>query len=485
MLNENALKWLETRGLDPELAVKLGFESSANRGGELVIPYYVGTEVVNHKYRKLGDKEFRQDAGATKCFWNFNVICDVSLADQPLIITEGELDAMAAIQCGYQRVISVPDGAPSSEIGDREDSAKYTYVDHARSALSEVKTIILAVDSDKAGQRLLNDLALRLGKARCQWIKYPKGCKDLNDALQHYGEKGVHKSIQTAKFIHVEGVYRMSELPPYPERQGVSTGMSFLNPHYRVRMGDFCVVTGIPSYGKTTFVNDLCCRMVEAHGWTVAWASFEQHPQADHRRALREWYMRRPEYQCLPEDLARADAWIDAHFVFIVPSDDELATLDWFMEMAAVAVIRHSARMVILDPWNEMDHERPRDMSLTEYTGYAIKELKRFARKFDVHTIVVAHPYKMTAGEEPGLYSISDSAHWANKADIGIVVHRDSPEDPIAKISVKKSRYHEQIGKPGSVYAKYVPEQRRFEEVPVEWLERREAEEKSTRRKSA
>ena len=103
----------------------------------------------------------------------------------------------------------------------------------------------------------------------------------------------------------------------------------------------------------------------------------------------------------------------------------------------------------------------------------AIKELKRFARKFDVHLIVVAHPTKMTAGEEPGLYSISDSAHWANKADVGMVIHKDDPQDVLAKISVRKSRYHDQIGKPGTVYAKYNPDSRRFEGVPTEFINTR------------
>lgn len=479
MLNESAVKWLEARGLDPELAVKLGFASEGSGGGErLIIPYVVGSDVVNHKYRGLGEKTFRQDKGATKCFWNFNAICDVGLADQPLIITEGELDALAAMQAGFQRVVSVPDGAPSSEQGESADTSKYTYLDHARAALKDVREIILAVDSDEAGKRLLNDLAIRLGKPRCKWIRYPKGCKDLNDALAKYGERGVVKAIETAQYVHIDGVYRMSDLPPYPDRQGMTTGMAFLDPHYRIRLGDFSVVTGIPSYGKTTFVNDLCCRVALAHSWNIAWASFEQHPQADHRRALREWYLQRPMYQCLPEDIERADKWIDERFAFIVPGDDDLATLEWLLEAAATAVIRFGARMVVVDPWNEMDHERPRDFSLTEYTGYAIKEFKRFARRFDVHVIVVAHPTKLTAGEKPSLYSISDSAHWANKSDVGIIIHRDSPEDTICEIRVAKSRYHDLIGKPGTVYANYNRDTRRFNEVPSEWLQERKSKEK-------
>lgn len=464
MLSDDHFCKIEARGLDPELAVKLGFRSE---GEWLVIPYFSGDEAVNNKYRTLGgEKRFRQDAGGHKLFWNFNALCDPTLAEQPVIITEGEFDAIAAIQYGYLRTVSVPDGAPAQAKGEDDGtSRKYTYLDHAKSALQGATEIILATDDDGPGVALLNDLAIRLGKARCKWLKYPKGCKDLNDALIKFGERGVHETIRRAEWMRVDGVYRMSDLPPYDQRQAYTTGFRWLDPHYKIRMGDFCVITGIPSHGKSTWVNDLLCRTVDAHGWTVAIASFEQHPQADHRRALREWYCQMPVDVALDQDIAAADRWIDEHFVFIVPDDEDLANLTWTLDKCAAAVIRHGARVVVIDPWNELDHDRPTDMSLTEYTGRAIKEFKRLARSLDCHVIVVAHPTKMSPGEVPGLYSISDSAHWANKPDVGIVVHRDDVESDVSMLKVAKSRYWDQIGKPGKVWMRYDSFRRRFDEA--------------------
>ena len=138
--------------------------------------------------------------------------------------------------------------------------------------------------------------------------------------------------------------------------------------------------------------------------------------------------------------LEEADRWIDEHFVFIVPSDDDFTNLAWVLDKAAAAVIRYGARMVVIDPWNELDHDRPHDMSLTEYTGRAIKEFKRLAKALDVHVMVVAHPTKLPAGEKPGLYSISDSAHWANKPDAGIVIWKPGRESERAEITGVKSK---------------------------------------------
>jgi RecA-family ATPase len=69
-------------------------------------------------------------------------------------------------------------------------------------------------------------------------------------------------------------------------------------------------------------------------------------------------------------------------------------TLDWMLDRMEVAVVRHGVQVIVIDPWNEMDHTRARDETMTEYVGRAIKALKRFARKFQVHLIVIAHPTK-------------------------------------------------------------------------------------------
>lgn len=79
--------------------------------------------------------------------------------------------------------------------------------------------------------------------------------------------------------------------------------------------------------------------------------------------------------------------------------------------------------------------------------------------------IVVAHPTKLSGGERPGLYSISDSAHWANKVDVGIVIYKPEFTSDHVEISVVKSRYHEQIGRPGTVRLRYERTTRRFERI--------------------
>lgn len=458
---------LEGRGLDIELLAKLGVTSCGRLGANTIAtPYFRGDAIVGVKYRTIGErKDFVQEKGSEQIFYNRNCLSDPLLESQPLIITEGEIDCWSALQAGFARTVSVPGGAPSTEVGSRA-AAKYDFLDDMP-ALSDSVPVILATDGDEPGTALRADLALRLGARRCKWVRYPKGCKDLNDVLRTYGQRGVVATINRAQWI-VGNVYRMSDIPPIPEAIPHDSGFPGLAEHYRLRLGDFCVVTGIPSMGKTAFVGDLCCRMAMRHKWPVCFAGFEQ-SQRDQRRMLRSWYGGGIEVSLDAETLANADRWIDEMFSFIVPDSDSCPTLAWVMERMAASALRYGTRLFVVDPWNELEHDRPDGTSLTEYVGKSIRELKAFARQYEAHVVVVAHPMKLRREDGqypiPTLYDISDSAHWANKADVGVVVHRREEE---TLVRVVKSRYHDQIGKPGDVRARYVWQRATYEAYPTE-----------------
>ena len=184
-LSEVQTNFLMERGIDLEVAIRLGVQSIKFRGYDwLAFPYYQDGEIVNAKFRTL-DKKFMQSKGGEKIFYNKDVLSDVTLKSDPLIIFEGEIDCLTAIQCGFPRSISVPDGAPSKNIDPERDevSMKYSYLQNAFSLLDDCKEIIIATDGDASGHVLRDDLSIRLSKARCKYLNYPQGCKDLNETF--------------------------------------------------------------------------------------------------------------------------------------------------------------------------------------------------------------------------------------------------------------------------------------------------------------
>ena len=479
-LTEQATDYIAERGLDVETAINLGVYTSSQHGTEVIaLPYLRDGKTVNHKYKNyLGASNFpswSQDKGGEKVVWNRDVLLDDSIQHLPVIITEGEWDCIAAVQCGFVRSISVPDGAPSKSIEPERDSVshKYSYIRDIVELLEDCKEIILCTDGDTNGQVLRDDLAIRLGKTRCKFVSYPKNCKDLNDALKLYGEKGVTETIARAKWFPVDGVYRFDELPEINERPVYNLGMGSLDYHFKLRRGDFTVVTGVPSSGKSTFLNHMMCKLVKNHDMRVCFASFEQAPQTDHLRALRKWWFWEYKNKIAPthvkymdeSDTTEFNDWLDRHFRVIYPSWEDSVDINWLLEKMSASVVQQDCDVIIIDPFNEMEHNTEGE-SMTIYIGWFIKNLKRFASKHNVHIVVVAHPRKINKDKDgnveiPTLYDIEQSAMWYNKADLGMIIHRNNS---ITAARVAKSRYEDVIGKRGQVLYTYDEETAHFHE---------------------
>ena len=104
--------------------------------------------------------------------------------------------------------------------------------------------------------------------------------------------------------------------------------------------------------------------------------------------------------------------------------------IEWLIERLQVAVIQQDCDVLIIDPFNEMEHNTEGE-SMTLYIGFFIKTLKRFAVKNNIHLIVVAHPRKVNKDKDgnveiPTLYDIEQSAMWYNKCDLGVIIHRQA-----------------------------------------------------------
>jgi len=475
MLTAKHIELLEARGLEVELLSQMGWFSAENPGagdGFIGIPYFRDGKKVGCKYRTLsGEKKFYQEKGSEQCLYNLDALKHIS-ETTPIYIHEGEMDAVVSMQFGNVAV-SVPNGAPSKEI-ESEDSTKFDYLKDIPSK----NPIVLAVDSDKAGVVLMNELVQRLGRGRCQWIRYPKDCKDLNDALIKYGEKGVKESLKTAKWFALDGVYRMSEIPPEPEFEAYDTKVEGLADYFRIRQGDLTVITGHAGDGKTTLINEVMCNMVKFYGWHVCVASFEQSPKPDHLRYLRTYFNHRPPrlYPDNSPEIIAADEWIEKNFSFVFPRIETKDFIDfnWVFNRITDAITRDNAKLIVIDPWNEMEHEPPGGQSLTQYVGSSIRQMKRYAREHQVHIVVIAHPAKMKAsldGKEvmPRLHDISDSSHWANKPDIGMIMYRN--EYDLNVLRVQKCRYEGTIGSRGQVTLKYDSYRGVFEYLNKEAIE--------------
>lgn len=446
-IHPNHKDWLDQRGNLSGVAEEMGLSSAQRHGAWwLTIPYQLDGKIVNRKYRRTAEKQHDMDKGGKLCLWNADVLSE---RPRDLIITEGEFDALAAMRCGFRNVVSVPNGAPVKAIDDPVNANRYAFLYETEDALKHVQTFILATDADGPGRIMAHDLTCVLGIERCKFVTYPVGCKDLNEVLVTHGQAAVVELISTAKPYPVNGLYRFSDFPDEAEVRSMSTGIEALDPMMRLCLGTLTVFTGFSNMGKSTVLNTILASCIDRNV-PVCLASFETAAkpilQNELARALIGC-----SFKDYPLHPMRADALAQIEDCVSIVSnaldDDSEIDLDAYLELIRVAVVRDGAKVVVLDPWNELEHKRRRDETETDYTGRAIRALKRFARRYGVCLIVVGHPAKPQKGHsgKPGLYDVSGSANWANKADYGLVYHRPDKARNEGTLTVVKVR----MGLPG------------------------------------
>ena len=385
------------------------------------------------------------------------------------------MDALSLREIGRSNVLSVPDGAPrevKEETPSPEDDTKFSYVWNCVEDLAGVEKFILATDADEPGKALAEELARRYGRERCWRVTWPEHCKDANDVLCNLGPDALNECLDNAKPWPIQDLHEVTdyadevfELYRAGRQRALSTGWPGLDKLMTIAEGQLSVVTGIPNSGKSEFVDAIMVNMAEQHDWSFAVCSFEN-PPAEHISKIAEKHLALPFWdgqraRMGEGDLASAIDWASRHFVFIrAHGDDTQTSLDWVLEKARAAVMRYGVRGVVIDPWNEIEHNRPSNMTETEYIGQALVKIKRFAATRGVHVWVVAHPQKIRAIDggptpPPGLYDINGSANWANKADLGVVVYRHEEEGKnYTEVFLRKVRF-KSIGQKGSVEFDY------------------------------
>lgn len=460
------LEWLVRRGLEQPTLDKFGIYTATSLDGEftpnvkgniLAFPFVQGGAVVNEKYRGPL-KKFFQRKGGKRTFFNADVLSDGRLesGERKLIITEGEIDCISAAQAGFEHAVSVPDGAPPAE-GEMqpldpstEATGKFEFLYNNRHALAKIKRFIIAVDNDAPGKRLADELVRRLRPTRCEFVTYPEGCKDLNEVLVKWGNEGVREVLFRSSPYPVQGLYRLSEYPDPGPVIRYDTGWELLDPHFKLIIPTLTVVTGIPSHGKSQFVMNMLVNWAQMYKLRAVIFS----PEMDTVPHLRDRFR-----AMLGGAYYEADSFVENHFTFIdadmaQSTSEEERGLDWVLERATDAVLRDGIRLLVIDPWNEIEHARRRDENTDEYISRALRALKRWGKSYGVAVIVIAHPTKDVVDirgkiRKPHLYDIHGSAHWFNKCDAGLIVHRDF-ETGLTEVTVAKAR-HKQIGTPGSV----------------------------------
>ena len=450
---DKTLEWFKTRGISKntldELKVSTGKEFMPQTGkpeNTIQFNYYVGGQLTNVKYRDAR-KNFKLYKGAEKVFYNIDNI----VGHDYCIIVEGEMDVLALHEAGITNAISVPNGATLN-------SNNLDYLDNCIDYFDDKDKIIIVVDSDAPGQALQAELIRRLGAETC-FLSTFDDCKDANEYLLKYGSKELLSRITNAKPVPLENVTTFRDIEDEVTdfvrngfKKGFQIGLDNFDDIFSTYTGQFITVTGIPSSGKSDFVDQMVVGYNQQYGWKTAFASPENAPTYLHAHKLM-----RKVWGDMPTkgDIGR-DKWnqvadhVNDSFFFI---DMERYTLESVLRKGAELVKRKGIKCLVIDPFNKVRDVDCTTEDVNRYTMEYLTKIETFAKKYDVLVFIVAHPTKMYKNqngkiEEPTMYNIKGGGEWYDASYHGLLVHRDY-ELKTTKVKVLKVKF-QNLGENGA-----------------------------------
>lgn len=412
--------------------------------------YFFNGVLINTKSRD-GLKNFKLIKDAELIPYNID-----SVKGDYVIITEGEIDCLSYMEAGFDSVISVPNGANNN----------LSYFNDYMERFDGITKVYVASDSDTKGVILRNEIIRRFGAERCFIVTYGNGCKDANEHLVMYGADSLRQTIADAKDVKIDGVFTIKDIEDDLDtlfENGFQKGVGIGHPNFdelcTFEKKRLCIVTGVPGMGKSEFVDEMCERLNIIHGWKFAYFSPENSPLTYHVGKITEKLVGKKfgQYSMTRDEYMQLKQYMNENFFFICPEDNFL--LDNILDKGKYLVRKYGIDGLIIDPYNKLEVDMG-GLNETQYISRVLDKMQSFAQKNDVLVILVAHPTKMpkTDGvhfDEPNLYSISGSANFYNKADFGIIEHREQRYgEEVVLIDIQKVKF-KWLGTPGKCHFLY------------------------------
>ena len=407
----------------------------------IVFNYFEGDKVVNKKYRD-GRKNFTQSKDGKKLLYNINA----AIGAKELYIVEGEFDVLAMAANGIDNAVSLVNGA-----NDHDDQ----WI-NSQPYIEDVERFIIAVDNDEKGIDVRDKISRRLGKWKCSYIEWSD--KDANGSVlsgkfdedikdeKRFPVSGTHtvKDLESGIFdLYKNGVPKTIK-PKHHSFENV-------NDIFSVMRGHLVTVTGIPSGGKSNYVEWYVLNLVHDYNMKASFFSPEHTPMALHQTTFIQKAIGRnfwKDVDGLPRitetDISRYTDWANEKLYITSPDKGEVASWQWLLDKFKEQMFSYGIDIFIIDAFNKV--QMPEGNRL-QVINDILTKLTSFAQNNDVLIFLVAHPTKMkkkegtTEYEAPTLYDVSGSADFRNQTHDGFTIHRQYGDDPHTEFVNTKTKF--------------------------------------------
>lgn len=447
---KTVIEYFGKRGISKGVLDYLDVREDNNGNG--VFNFYDTNDVLTMvKYRpaRTVDKHSGQpktwcqkDADTAPLLFNMNRIN----TSKPLLITEGEIDCASAIEAGYLNAVSVPLGA-----------GNFHWIEENWDWLDSFDSIIIWSDNDEPGIKMRKECIYRLGTWRTKYISTPMyfekedgkriPLKDINDCLQVGGKDFVMKLIADAKDVPVKSVVDYSEIEELDISQmdGVMTGIKPLDDELgKLFYGTLTILSGRPGSGKTSIVDQIIAKTIDGGDPVFLFskelsermlASWFNAIIAGRRNMVEKTSPDGRKYYVVPYS-AQKKMQQFYNKKLMIYRDDEPNDVESVLKSAEECVRKFGCKLIVLDNLMMLDLQCSENDKNTAQTNL-INALIKFAVKFNVSVVLIAHPRKtQDSNSDIEMYDIAGSSNIINLAMRSIGLRRVSKkekEDPKCK----------------------------------------------------
>lgn len=350
----------------------------------------------------------------TPILYNMN---RVDHTNGPLLITEGQIDTLSAIEAGYFNTVSVPGG-----------TANMKWIENCYDWLETFNQIIIWSDSDDAGIKMRKEVVARLGQWRCKFVEIPeeykegkKDVKDANAVLYYYGKQPVLDLINNAQEFPISGVADLSSIDDFNIElaPGVTTGIESLdNIIYKFLFGNVVIVTGRRGEGKSSLVNQLFVCEALNQGYDSFIFSGELSASI-----LKSWInltLAAPEKIKMKnkfvhiidsEAKKQMEEWYEKHIW--IYDDPKSNKADDILNKGIALTRKYGVKIWVLDNLTVMDIDA-NDSNVYEKQKDFMTKLIGLANLYNVLIILVVHPKKLQSGMEATTDDVGGSGAITN-----------------------------------------------------------------------
>lgn len=416
-----AYDYLAKRGISKEVVDYVGIRCDDN--GIMEFPFYsfgdVLTMVKCRPARKVTKGEgskcwVKKGTSSSPLLFNANRIN----TDKPLIITEGCIDCLAVIECGFYNVVSVPLG-----------SQNFHWIEKNLDWLDQFQDIILCGDADEAGKKMNIEAASRLGVDKCRFFQHPtykvngklKQINDINECLYRLGKEETRKCIEEAINAPNPRVIDFSQIKSidWSQVDGISFGIKELDKQlFKMYRSSLTLIFAKPSAGKTSYVNQVIANAMDegrriflytdelSEEMFKNWFNFT----VAGRRHIQSFMSKEgsPYYKVSPKaEVKISEFYQDRLFIY---RDTESSNIDSLLACIKEEIRRKGTSVVVLD--NLMTIDIDSKASELEQQKMIMKRLAKLAKDYNVVVILVAHAKKTK--EELSLEDVSGTFSIAN-----------------------------------------------------------------------